>query len=60
VWAVLKTPDVAVTIPDPKILPVRAIGEVLMTDYVWPLQCVGLVLTAALIGALVLVMEEKT
>ena len=29
-----------------------------MTDYVWPLQCVGLVLTAALIGALVLVMEE--
>jgi NADH:ubiquinone oxidoreductase subunit 6 (subunit J) len=31
----------------------------LMTDYVWPLQCVGLVLTAALIGALILVMEEK-
>jgi len=59
VWAILKTPDVAVTIPDPKTLPVRAIGEVLMTDYVWPLQCVGLVLTAALIGALVLVMEEK-
>ena len=30
-----------------------------MTGYVWPLQCVGLLLTAALIGALVLVMEEK-
>ena len=30
-----------------------------MTDYVWPLQCIGLVLTAALLGALVLVMEEK-
>jgi len=38
---------------------VRQIGEALMTDYVWPLQCVGLVLTAALIGALVLAMEEK-
>ncbi|PYL81285.1 MAG: hypothetical protein DMF21_05815 [Verrucomicrobia bacterium] len=30
-----------------------------VTTYVWPLQCVGLLLTAALIGALVLVMEEK-
>ena len=40
-------------------LTVKRIGEVLMTDYVWPLQCVGLLLTAALIGALVLVMEEK-
>jgi NADH:ubiquinone oxidoreductase subunit 6 (subunit J) len=38
---------------------VKRIGAVLMTDYVWPLQCVGLLLTAALIGALILVMEEK-
>jgi NADH:ubiquinone oxidoreductase subunit 6 (subunit J) len=30
-----------------------------MTTYVWPLQCVGLLLTAALIGALILVLEEK-
>ena len=40
-------------------LTVRQIGQALMTDYVWPLQCVGLLLTAALIGALVLVMEES-
>ena len=40
-------------------LTVKRIGEMLMTNYVWPLQCVGLLLTAALIGALVLVMEEK-
>ncbi|HEY2103825.1 MAG TPA: NADH-quinone oxidoreductase subunit J [Chthoniobacterales bacterium] len=40
-------------------LTVQRIGEVLLIDYVWPLQCVGLVLTAALIGALVLVMEER-
>ena len=38
----------------------KQIGESLMTNYVWPLQCVGLVLTVALIGALILVMEEKT
>ena len=40
-------------------LTVKQIGETLMSGYVWPLQCVGLLLTAALIGALVLVMEEK-
>jgi len=47
-WTILKRKSLA-----------KRIGEVLMTDFVWPLQCVGLVLTAALIGALVLVMEEK-
>ena len=40
-------------------LTVKRIGETLMTDYIWPLQCVGVLLTAALIGALILVMEEK-
>ena len=58
-WAILRTPELAVAAPDPKILTVKQIGAVLMTDYVWPLQCVGLVLTAALIGALVLVTEKE-
>ncbi|HEY8651143.1 MAG TPA: NADH-quinone oxidoreductase subunit J, partial [Chthoniobacterales bacterium] len=58
VWAILKTP-LATAAPQIPPLTVKRIGEVLMTDYVWPLQCVGLVLTAALIGALILVMEEK-
>ena len=40
-------------------LTVKRIGEVLMADYVWPLQGVGVLLTAALLGALVLVLEEK-
>ena len=40
-------------------LTVRRIGDALMTAYIWPLLCVGLVLTAALIGALILVFEEK-
>ena len=57
-WAVLKTQSLSI-VPYPRVLTVKRIGETLMTGYVWPLQCVGLLLTAALIGALVLVMEEK-
>lgn len=58
-WAILKTPVFARAAPPLPPLFVRQIGQALMTDYVWPLQCVGLLLTAALIGALVLVLEEK-
>lgn len=58
-WAILHTPSVGITAAQISPLTVKQIGEVLMTNYVWPLQCVGLLLTAALIGALVLVMEEK-
>jgi len=58
-WTILKTKSLAIPAPQIEPLTVKQIGEVLMTDFVWPLQCVGLVLTAALIGALVLVMEEK-
>jgi len=59
VWTILKTSSVSVFAPAIEALTVKRIGEMLMTSYVWPLQCVGLLLTAALIGALVLVMEEK-
>jgi NADH:ubiquinone oxidoreductase subunit 6 (subunit J) len=58
-WAILHTPLSAGAPALAEALTVKRIGEVLMTDYVWPLQCVGLLLTAALIGALILVMEEK-
>ena len=58
-WAIVKTQSLDVVAPHVRTLTVRRIGEVLMTSYVWPLQCIGVLLTAALIGALVLVMEEK-
>jgi len=58
-WSILKTQSLSVLAPHIRALTVKRIGEVLMTNYVWPLQCVGLLLTAALIGALVLVMEEN-
>src|SRR5437773_7358489 len=58
-WAIVKTPSLSVAAPQIEALTVKRIGGVLMTDYVWPLQCVGLLLTAALIGALILVMEDR-
>jgi NADH:ubiquinone oxidoreductase subunit 6 (subunit J) len=58
-WSILKTPGLAIAAPKIEPLTVQRIGQTLMTDYIWPLQCVGLLLTAALIGALILVMEEK-
>jgi NADH-quinone oxidoreductase subunit J len=39
---------------------VKNIGARLMTDYVLPLEVVGLLLTAALIGAVIIAMREKT
>ena len=59
IWAILKTQSRSLAAPKIPALTVKHIGEVLMTGYVWPLLCVGLLLTAALIGALILVMEEK-
>jgi NADH:ubiquinone oxidoreductase subunit 6 (subunit J) len=58
-WSILRTESVSVVAHRMPSLTVGRIGEALMTGYVWPLQCTGLLLTAALIGALVLVMEEK-
>ena len=58
-WAIARTSAMSIPAPAAPALTVWQIGEVLMSDYVWPLQCVGLLLTAALIGALVLVLEEK-
>jgi NADH-quinone oxidoreductase subunit J len=58
-WSILQTQSLSIAAPRMSALTVKRIGEALMTNYVWPLQCVGLLLTAALIGALILVMEEK-
>jgi NADH-quinone oxidoreductase subunit J len=41
-------------------LTVRSIGDSLMHDYVLPLEVLGLLLTAALIGAVIIAMQEKT
>ena len=59
VWAILRTTSVSIAAQSAKALTVKEIGNALMTGYVWPLLCVGVLLTAALIGALVLVLEDK-
>jgi NADH-quinone oxidoreductase subunit J len=38
---------------------VRHIGDQLMTKYILPLQVIGLLLTAALIGAVIIAMKEE-
>src|SRR5438045_2444237 len=58
-WAIFETPALAVVASPIEVLTVKQIGQAIMTDYVWPLQCVGVLLTAALIGGLVLVMEDN-
>ena len=58
-WAIAHTP-IATEVSVRPFLTVKTIGQLLMTDYVWPLQCVGLVLTVALLGAMILALEERS
>src|SRR5436853_6009149 len=64
VFAVLAATILRSSIP-PRDLPpapevaVRQIGEQLMTKYLLPLEVIGLLLTAALIGAVIIAMHEK-
>ena len=59
IWAITKTQTVQTIAPHVDPVTVKQIGDSLMTNYIWPLLAVGLLLTAALVGALVLVMEDK-
>ncbi|HXL24937.1 MAG TPA: NADH-quinone oxidoreductase subunit J [Chthoniobacterales bacterium] len=59
-WAISKTKSLSIVPQQIQPVTVQRIGELLMTNYVWPLLCVGVLLTVALIGALILVMEEKS
>ena len=45
--------------PEPVQATVRQIGDQLMTRYILPLEVIGLLLTAALIGAVIIAMKEK-
>src|SRR3954465_14091259 len=58
-WSIYKTPALRIPAPPAQSVSVKQIGELLMSGYVWPLLCVGVLLTAALIGAMVLVIEDK-
>ncbi|HWI55752.1 MAG TPA: NADH-quinone oxidoreductase subunit J [Bacillota bacterium] len=47
-------------LPPPPEAPVSRIGEQLMTKYVLPLEVLGLLLTAALIGAVIIAMQDRS
>ncbi len=40
-------------------VPVKSLGERLMGEYILPLEVLGLLLTAAMIGAVIIAMQEK-
>jgi NADH-quinone oxidoreductase subunit J len=59
VWAIRSSHSVTDALPPATQVSVRQIGDQLMTTYILPLQVVGLLLTAALIGAVIIAMKEE-
>jgi NADH-quinone oxidoreductase subunit J len=58
-WAILSSSVLAKPGAVAPQVTVKDIGEVLMTRYVLPLEIVGLVLTAAMIGAVIIAYKEE-
>ena len=57
--AILKS-GITHKLPEPKLDPtVKQIGTDLMTNYILPLEAIGLLLTAAAIGAVIIAMKDK-
>jgi len=59
-WAALNSPGLPGEMPPTPEATVKNIGDLLMTRYVLPLEVIGLLLTAALIGAVIIAMKEET
>jgi NADH-quinone oxidoreductase subunit J len=58
-WTIVESGAIQRGLPALPEATVRQIGCALMTEYVLPLEVVGLLLTAALIGAVIIAMREK-
>lgn len=58
-WAVTKSLPVSVTTSAAPAVTVQSIGAALMNSYVLPLEIVAVLLTAALIGAVIVAMPES-
>lgn len=59
VWAITRSEVAKRELPPASEVTVRKIGDVLMNKYVLPLEVIGLLLTAALIGAVIIAMHDK-
>lgn len=58
-WAVVSSGVPARTLPSEPAVSVQQIGDALLHRYVLPLEIMGLLLTAALIGAVVIAMDNN-
>jgi len=58
-WAVLNSTALPSQVPPAAGLTVKQIGDALMTRFVMPLELIGLLLTAAMIGAVVIALHER-
>jgi NADH:ubiquinone oxidoreductase subunit 6 (subunit J) len=59
-WAALNSTGLPGEMPPAPEATVKNIGDALMTRYVLPLEVIGLLLTAALIGAVIIAMRDDT
>jgi NADH:ubiquinone oxidoreductase subunit 6 (subunit J) len=57
---ILTSPSLRRVAPPAAVAPVKKIGEELMIRYVLPLEMVGVLLTGALLGAVVIAMREES
>ena len=57
--AIIVSPATEPILPSSQEFKVHQIGDLLMTKYILPLEVVGLLLTAALIGAVIIALQEK-
>jgi NADH-quinone oxidoreductase subunit J len=57
-WAALNSKGLPTEMPPAPVATVKNIGDLLMNQYVLPLEVIGLLLTAALIGAVIIAMRD--
>lgn len=57
-WAILSSSALPAAPETTPHAPVKEIGNILMSKYVLPLEIIGLVLTAAMIGAVIIALKE--
>ena len=59
-WAILNSAALPKQTPVAPVATVKDIGDALMTKFVLPLEIIGLVLTAAMIGAVIIALKEES
>jgi NADH-quinone oxidoreductase subunit J len=60
IWSIVSSPSLVRPPSQTVQAPVKQIGEQLITQYVMPLETIGLLLTAALLGAVVIALREPS